>query len=291
MGIRIIRAHKINTAIEDPYYFSPITKYLDGEKVENYTFTDETSYVGMVLEKNIKEVKVMSDVWDNGVFATVWNPSNVGGKLYPENKLDWRTQEKPAQEFMVGTHFNESARYIVTVDAPKETIDAWKAEVEREKRQAEQFLQENRELERRSHIVKGSIVTVVKGRKVEKGTTGKVLWLGDNGYGTQAMIATSNRKGRKTGKNGKVFENSYLDIVYCAVSNLSVVGKESNLAFTVAQWAFENNKSPVDCAENAQSSEFYPPTQHSYVLGIFNNDGLTEEQKLGELSPVFAKLF
>lgn len=39
-------------------------------------------------------------------------------------------------------------------------------------------------------IVKGCTVEVFKGRKVPKGTTGKVFWLGDKGYGLTVGLRT-----------------------------------------------------------------------------------------------------
>lgn len=286
MSIRIVRAHKIDSTIEGNSYYSPISAFLNSEKVENYTFTDETSYVGMVLEYHTEEVRVMSDVWDTGVFATIWNPENLGGKLYPENEFDSRTQTSSATKLCVGTHFNDSAQYIVTVDAPQDIIDAWKAETARIAKENQQKHYELLALERRARIEKGSIVTVIKGHKVTKGTTGKVLWLGDSGYGTQAMIATTNRKGPKPGKNGKVFENSYLDVVYCSVSNLSVVGKESEAGLIVAQWAFENDKEAIDCVETVATAYFPPEATRT-----LESPDLTNQEKLEALATVFAQVF
>jgi hypothetical protein len=58
-------------------------------------------------------------------------------------------------------------------------------------------------------VVKNATVRVVKGRKVPRGTVGRVAWIGDNGWGTQVGLAVDGEVGLK----------------YTAVGNVEVIDR------------------------------------------------------------------
>lgn len=63
-------------------------------------------------------------------------------------------------------------------------------------------------------LAKGQTYKVVRGRKVPLGTTGKVFWFGDKGWGMSVGLSTSDRKDPR-GRN--------LDVVFVALKNLEYV--------------------------------------------------------------------
>jgi hypothetical protein len=78
----------------------------------------------------------------------------------------------------------------------------------------------------------------MKGRKVPKGTFGKVFWIGNNGYGSTVGIALTNKKEKKY-RNGRLYE-TYIDIAFVNLSYVEVVGAESDEAISHAITAWEN---------------------------------------------------
>jgi hypothetical protein len=116
-------------------------------------------YLGKVLEN-----REMNGYHDSDFYVNVWDEANgcikkvsIGstrGPQGPENHYWW------------------------TVDATPDVVAKAQAylELEAKKARIRSFLS-------RKLPAKGEVVTVVAGRKVPKGTTGEVFWVGPNGYG------------------------------------------------------------------------------------------------------------
>lgn len=83
------------------------------------------------------------------------------------------------------------------------------------------------DLAERQEIVSGDNVVVFKGRKLPKGTKGKVFWIGDSGYGTSVGLTFGGPKG----PNGR-----YEDAVFVAYGNVKL---ENPVTFTLSDEARE----------------------------------------------------
>lgn len=75
------------------------------------------------------------------------------------------------------------------------------------------LVQEHNEV-RAQKVTKGDTVRVVRGRKVPKGTVGKVFWEGESRFGLSVGLALSDKKDA----SGK-----YAEVAFTAPSNLEVV--------------------------------------------------------------------
>ncbi len=155
----------------------------------DYKGVVKDTYEGRVLsERTAYDVRVMSDVWANLFYASVWTGTEVKE---------------------VGTGNSEfGSDCKVTVDATPETKDAvkaWKDAKEAERLAAWEAAAPKREADRLKTVAalrrqrlreakailnspeKGDRVTVARrrGRNAPpKGTTGKVIWTGESGMGT-----------------------------------------------------------------------------------------------------------
>lgn len=117
----------------------------------------ESLFVGATLALHHNSTRVMSDVWETLPYATVFNAET--GKV----EVVWRSSG-PA-----------------TVDATPETIaaaNAWLLAAATTARKNKWAGKVAAALEAARKPSKGKTVTVVKGRKVAKGTTGTVIWVG-----------------------------------------------------------------------------------------------------------------
>lgn len=190
------------------------------------------TYEGRVILVESKCMQIMSDVWENVTTAVVFSPETKGqhGQKTDYTRVWVRANEENSQRF---NH--------AKVDAPAELISAYHAAVAAQRKQREDAERAYREAQARSRIEKGKIVKVVKGRKVPRGTVGMVFWEGNNGWGPMVGIALSPKKGPVTGKNGKTY-NSYTSVVFVAVNNVEVVGRESDEAIEAAVAAWEGQE-------------------------------------------------
>lgn len=195
---------------------------------------DEISYEGRVMSVTWKEERIMSDVWENVTRAMVFSPETVGQKTYEYGPV----QESP----YISVHVHTTGNYLsfgdAVVDCDPEIIAQWTRECEEKRQRMEAEHRESTARAYRAEVVNGKIVSVNRGRKVPKGTTGKVFWIGNNGYGQSVGIATSTRKGMKPGRNGRSYE-SFLDVVFVSMANVDVVGAESDTALAAALTAWE----------------------------------------------------
>jgi hypothetical protein len=146
------------------------------------------THVGLVLGLSER-----NGYHDSDFYAYVWN---------------WEKQE-PEEIFYATTRFPSTGANAV-VDATAEVVaayDAYRAKKAEQKAAAQA-------VEDAKQIAVGKKVVVARGRKVPKGTVGKVIWLGQGDWGWRAGVATSEKKDA-TGK--------YADVVWTAAKNLDVV--------------------------------------------------------------------
>ena len=158
-------------------------------------------YVGCVLQvKRCVSVRIMSDVWGSADEALVWDTES----------------QKPKTVEIRFCDYNWDSDSYAEVDATNDVKLAYK------KYLIQSLFQEyvGKAQSRASRIEKGAIVEVMKGRKVKKGTKGKVVVMlqQSESYGYSRRIAT--KLGIATSdemievvKNGKVFKN-HKDMVW-----------------------------------------------------------------------------
>jgi len=157
--------------------------------------------IGGVLATYSKETRIMSDVYADVTYAVVrHNAATIDIVRVGDNEFGWD--------------------YDVSVDAPQEHIDAWKANVEaveastkaarleQERIDAEKRFAARTEAERKAPL-KGRIVTVNRGRRIAKGTEGFVFWTSDTN--NKIGIATSERRDPSTGR--------FMDVVFVDAAN------------------------------------------------------------------------
>jgi hypothetical protein len=157
-------------------------------------------YKGQVLAvyKNVS-YQIMSDIWGYADEALVWDKENKCAKKIHIRACDY-TWDTPS---------------YAEVDATK----AVKAAYRKNLINTEFGIRKARALKEAGEIVKDCMVEVVKGRKVPKGTKGKVVVMMDRetGWGyrryvaTKLGIATSDVMVDVLGKNGKTYKN-HLDM-------------------------------------------------------------------------------
>lgn len=135
------------------------------------------TYEGAVLAVESRTVRIMSDVWAIGYYATVIE-ADGSTKVVTLGNDEFR-------EYMS----------TATVDAPQAAIEKWKAEVKaaQERALAEEIARDRAARAENfcSRIEAGRNVVVVRGRKVPVGTKGTVKIVRGGNYGTSALIATA----------------------------------------------------------------------------------------------------
>lgn len=135
------------------------------------------TYEGAVLAVESRTVRIMSDVWAIGYYATVIE-ADGSTKVVTLGNDEFR-------EYMS----------TATVDAPLAVIEKWKAEVKaaQERALAEEIARDRAARAENfcSRIEAGRNVVVVRGRKVPVGTKGTVKIVRGGNYGTSALIATA----------------------------------------------------------------------------------------------------
>lgn len=228
-----IRSEKGSYAEVTDYYLTPESQWVhydyqrEGKIAPGYILgKDETKFIGKVLKIKVECERVMSDVWEDIRRALVFSPETVGQRTNGEHS--------PIQEteycwiHVSGGGYSECVGEVV-VDAPQEVIENWERMETEKKEREEKAYWERKAQDSRERLENGKVVEVVKGRKVKKGTKGLIFWIGNNGYGESVGIATTPKKGKKTGRNGKEYD-SYLDVVFVASGNVEVVGSTSQEA-------------------------------------------------------------
>jgi hypothetical protein len=164
-----------------------------------------TFAVGATLKVAYKTYQVMSDIWEQGLYAEYWDDASQSVKT-----ADW---------INTGSTVDATAEVVAKAEA---WVYARTYDRALEKRQAV-ALEEARE------IVKESRVKVVSGRS-SKGTEGKVVVILQRPYGMgyrstvepKLGIATSEVKVKVPAANGRVYEN-YRDVVWVWARNCELV--------------------------------------------------------------------
>jgi hypothetical protein len=141
-----------------------------------------TTHEGLVTGgRYTREERVMSDVYADVSYCTVWNP-----------------ETRETETVCLGHHFELCSTFghaTVDVDAATQaTIDAVdaalaaKAEVAR--KLAAEKAAEKALVDAHNRVEHGKVMRVARGRKVPKGTVGRVFWMRDGRVG----LALSDRK-------------------------------------------------------------------------------------------------
>jgi|APSaa5957512622_1039677.scaffolds.fasta_scaffold14716_2 hypothetical protein len=164
-----------------------------------------TTHEGLVVgDQYSQEDRVMSDVYATGYYCTVFNP-----------------ETDSVETKCLGHAFELCSVYgNATVDAPmtlrleleerQEKVDAAAKEAARLRAEKEA---EERRLAEHNRPMHGKVMQVIRGRKVPKGTVGRVFWTGNGRVG----LATSNRKDA----HGRFADVAWVDAAYLA--NMAVL--------------------------------------------------------------------
>jgi hypothetical protein len=138
----------------------------------NYPVVARPTYAGAVLGTTGRDVRIMSDVWAWITYARVWDGTNI-------------------LEVAVGnSEFGDDATAVV--DATPEVLAAvavYEAAAGKAHAKLMVAASIDRVVAEASRVAVGKDVTVVKGRKVAKGTTGRVFWMGASTYGYRVGLA------------------------------------------------------------------------------------------------------
>lgn len=128
--------------------------------------------VGETVKIVTRDERIMSDVWDYCSYAVNFDGTKIS-------------------EVYIGCgHDGKVAEAVV--DASPATIAAYEAFVANAAREAEERrLQAEAEREANT-IRKGKTVRVVRGRKIAKGTEGRVFWYGQTQFGMRVGIELAN---------------------------------------------------------------------------------------------------
>lgn len=202
------------------YSFSP-------ETGSQYTW-HENAFEGAVLAKWTETVRIMSDVWEDHVFALVWD---AGLSQFRQMHLDdtaWNVPE-PKQSVVVDATPELYAQYRAqrTAIAYESLVKCADARMEEE----------------RLKVHLGSVVVVKRGRK-DVGKVGKVVFIKDMPYNAgwrsamlpKACIALDGQKTTVQGKYGKTFDR-YTNTIWVWVKNLDLGVTPEKVALTDEQKA------------------------------------------------------
>jgi hypothetical protein len=141
---------------------------------------DGVTHEGLVMGPTYtREVRVMSDIYADVTYVTVWNP-----------ETERPTDVAIAHHFELGTR-----RGTPTIDIDPAIADAWAEKVKAESAAHAKAEAARREREREEsardrllEVRKGAEAVVVKGRKVPVGTRGTIIWTGSGNYGPRVGI-------------------------------------------------------------------------------------------------------
>lgn len=117
----------------------------------------------------------MSDVWAEMTRAVVWDPATGSPYKIPLGNSEFGTDK------------------VAYTDATPETVaayDAWEAARAAEAAAAAEARREERAAARLREVVRGCRAVVARGKKVAKGTEGRVFWIGPGNFGPRAGLET-----------------------------------------------------------------------------------------------------
>lgn len=159
-------------------------------------FNGNTDYVGLVVASDCPCLQVMSDIWDYVPTATVFDDN--------------------------GKYFTVSAKEMkdITVDASPERIAAYKAKVAADAYARQLKIRKDAAMKELNTVRYGKMVEVVRGRKVAKGTIGKVFWMKATHFGMKVGIAI----GDERDANGR-----YANVTFTYLCNCETVVKDEEV--------------------------------------------------------------
>lgn len=159
------------------------------------------TYDGVVLGTTGRDERIMSDVWAWITYAKVWDGTKV---------IDVPIKNSEFGDYGTAT--------IDATDAVKSAVAAWEAAEAAKRAEAARLDAIARVMAEAGRVGRGKTVIVVKGRKLPKGFTGRVFWLGDTKYGRRVGIETADGKREFTaiGNVEVVDPASYADKDYLA---------------------------------------------------------------------------
>lgn len=155
------------------------------------------SYVGQVVHTEWIEERIMSDVWDFVLHATVLKPDGT-------------------YETISGIYQMEA-----TVDASPEQVEAYHAKCVADAKAKELKERKQSAMNYLMFPATGKTVEVVAGRKVAKGTRGTLFWKKETPYGVKVGIALDNIRDA----SGK-----YLHVAWTYLRNIEVVPDPAEVA-------------------------------------------------------------
>ncbi len=210
----------------------------------------ETVHVGRSLYVASETVRVMSDVWEDGLFLYSVRDDGTLSRDPVDYSYDNKEENRPVYE----------------IDATAEAFELYRA-----KQEADQYetLVANTDAEYANPAHKGRVVKVVRGRNTPKGVVGKVVVIIERPYGMgyrssmrkKLGIATSPRMVDKVMPNGKVFQN-HADMVWVWAHNCEVeTPKTADLALC-REMAQKFAANQVKSLKDTQANQFkYNPSR------------------------------
>jgi len=157
-----------------------------------------THYEGQVLAKYSQSERVMSDIWENVTYAVVW---------------DFETCE--AKHVVVHVTGGSKSTCEATIDAPDDLYEVYEAyqKLLAAKRLLEQLDRDARvdrdEAQKAWDAVeKDKVMVVTRGRKVPKGTVGRVFWVDNYRNPYRVGLALTDEKGEDGKFQDVVFVNA-----------------------------------------------------------------------------------
>jgi len=202
-----------------------------------------SSYAGRILAmwETSETQQVMSDIWDyvTTLHGLVWEPTTGEAVVVTlgtaVNNYNLSPQPTAHRE-------DASPEY-------RTAFEAWYASTKvnelalkiSQGRASHQARGVDNELIQANSVRRGSTVTVVRGRKVPLGVTGKVFWIGESQWGIKVGMNLTDRKDER-GRN--------LDVVWIAIGNVEVTGNTEEIAQLEARRA-------AILAKGEQGGEFH----------------------------------
>ncbi len=223
-------------------------------------------YAGMVVAVSDNE-KYESRGWDDGdtVYRrTVWVFDGVTTKMFDTDSAEVGHKKGRATAWAVDASPETMAAYykwLLTISLP--TLALEKGELAKRKHIAAAL--NPTETSGPTILAKGQIYKVVRGRKVPHGTTGKVFWFGDKGWGMSVGLSTSDRKD-SNGRN--------LDVVFVALKNLEYV-PDATTANAVA--AATASRADADAVGVLAGMEWYKAEVEAWIANTgYDRDSVHE---------------
>ena len=161
--------------------------------------TGEVTHEGLVIRTYSEDRRVMSDIWSIERFALVWNPeTNSSESVHIGGAFECNTRSGDAVVDIL-------PEYLAIHEAQEEAARIANEEYQRK---AHEERARKRALAAHNYPERGKVMRVVRGRKVPKGTTGKVFWVNGGRVGL-ALSDEKDERGRH--KDVAWVDSAYLE--------------------------------------------------------------------------------